>query len=196
MPAPALLAYLLGDSHSEAIGPRLRERLAPTLQFEAFPGYSTARAHAAAHVPSGQDLIVISLGGNDYGDQTAARASLIAELRARNPHAAIVWVGPFHTAAPPPAEVRERHDQQAAAQAAHLPRLGVRWIDARAWHAEHRPDLVHFTPAGYDAIADAIAAEIREPTRPPRRLAAGGLAAAVGLAAVGLGALAFAMRHG
>jgi lysophospholipase L1-like esterase len=172
----------------------LRERLPPTLQFEAFPGYSTARAHAAASIPSGQDLIVISLGGNDDGDASAARSALIAVARARNPHAAIVWVGPFHTVATT-ADASRRHDEQAEAQRLHLPRLGVRWVDARPWHAEHRADGVHFTPAGYDTIADAIAKAIRDPTPLRRRMqAAGGLVLAVGLAVAGAASLAFAAR--
>lgn len=191
MPAPALLVYFLGDSHAEAIGPRLRSRLSPALEFQAFRGYSTERAHDAAALATGQDLIVISLGGNDYGDQSKARAALVADVRTRNPRAVIVWIGPFDVANLDAGDVRERHDAQAEAQRAQLSALGVRWIDARPWKAKHGPDGVHFTPAGYDALADAIAAQI---LAPPRRRPTVGRIVAAGIGAA-IAGLAFVLRR-
>lgn len=154
--------YVLGDSHTQALGPRIKTRFPEhSVRVEAFPGYSTDRAHGKASIPYGQDLVVLSLGGNDFGDKTAARKNLVAALQARNPGAEIVWFGPF--AAPAHPTVGPRHDQQAEAQRRQLPLLGVRWYDTRPWSKTgHRADNVHFTASGYTNIADAMTSRIQD----------------------------------
>lgn len=87
--------YVLGDSHTQALGPRIASQSADTVTYEAFPGHSTKRAHTKASIPSGQDTVVLSLGGNDFGDQGAARAALVAAVRRRNPLGAHPVVRPL-----------------------------------------------------------------------------------------------------
>jgi hypothetical protein len=152
--------YVLGDSHTQALGPRLVSRFPEhRVRFEAFAGHSTARAFGKAAIPSGQDVVVLSLGGNDMGDQGAARTALVNAVAARNPAARILWFGPFTAAK---SDVDARHAQQTAAQGRQLPVLGVSWYDTRPWsRTGHRDDLVHFTGTGYTRIADAMVAPIQ-----------------------------------
>jgi lysophospholipase L1-like esterase len=152
--------YLLGDSHTQALGPRLQKSLSGDyVTSEAFAGHSTRRAHAKASIPTGQDVVAIALGGNDFGDQAAARRALVADVTARNPRAQILWFGPAYS---PTATVGARHDAQAEAQRRQLPGLGVRWHDSRPWtRTGHRDDLVHFTMAAYTKWANAMATRVR-----------------------------------
>jgi lysophospholipase L1-like esterase len=150
--------YVLGDSHTGVLGPILAKRLGA--RYEAFSGYSTARAHAAAHIPSGQDVVAISLGGNDFGDQSAARAALVAEVRQKNPGAQVVWFGPFHSTSP---GTDARHNQQAEAQRRQAGALGVSWIDTRhISNVPHTADGVHFTGTSYAKIGAFMESELRE----------------------------------
>lgn len=152
--------YVLGDSHTQALGPRIKTRFpGHNVRFEAFPGYSTDRAQGAANIPLGMDAVVLSLGGNDRGDKSGARANLVSAVRTRNPRAKIVWFGPFD------AHLHEWagsvHDEQAESQRRQLPLLGVTWIDTRPFsRTGHRADNVHFTASGYTAIADRMKAPI------------------------------------
>jgi lysophospholipase L1-like esterase len=183
--------YVLGDSHTQALGPRLKSRLPEhRVRFEAFRGHSTDRAHGKASIPSGQDVVVLSLGGNDWGDKTAARAALVRAVEARNPGARIVWFGPFTAKR---SDVDARHARQTRDQRAQLPGLGVRYYDTRPWsRTGHRSDRVHFTGTGYSRIADAMAGPVRVMAQAGKKLdvpGAGGapaLLATLGAAAVGL----------
>lgn len=146
--------YLLGDSHTAAIGPRLK-KLFPgaTYRFESFSGYSTARAHAAANIAKNQDLVVLSLGGNDFGDRAKERTALIKTVWDKNPKAWILWFGPFQALG----DTGSRHNLQAESQAKQMPELRVVWVDTRAWaNNKHSADNVHFTGAGYDEIASKM----------------------------------------
>ena len=149
--------YMLGDSHTQALGPRLKTLYGDGFRFEAFPGYSTARADAARKLsPSGAETILLSLGGNDFGDQSAARHRLIDNLRAKNQIANIVWVGPFHSNDP---SVDKRHQEQTHSQRVQFSSAGVRWIDGRPLSAPltHIADGTHFTPSSYSVLAEKIA---------------------------------------
>jgi lysophospholipase L1-like esterase len=149
--------YMLGDSHSQALGPRMKTRLnalGHSVNFQAFPGRGTSAAQRLATIPSGQDAVILSLGGNDRGDQSAARKTLVDVVKLRNPGAKIVWFGPF---AAPNSWVGPIHDQQADAQRSQVPHLGVVWVDTRPFsNTGHRADDVHFTAIGYSQIADAM----------------------------------------
>lgn len=151
-------AYLLGDSHTQALGPRLAS-LVPGLTYEAFSGNNTRSARAKASIPRGQDVVMLSLGGNDRGDQSVARAALVADVKRRNPGARIVWFGPFD--ASQHATVGPRHDEQAASQRRQLSGLGVTWVDTRPWsRSGHRGDNVHFTMAAYSRMAKIMRSAI------------------------------------
>lgn len=154
------MIYMLGDSHTQSLGPRLKALLGESFRFEAFPGYSTSRADAARKLdPSGASTILVSLGGNDFGDQRAARAKLVSALRAKNPAAKIVWVGPFHSK---DQTVDRRHREQTLSQQAQFSESGVRWVDGRPLSATltHIADGTHFTSGSYSVLADKIAASV------------------------------------
>lgn len=155
-----LRAYLLGDSHAQVLGPVLQALLQPKydLTYEAFPGFGTMRAAAAAHIPAKLDLAVVVLGGNDFGNQRDARAALVRRLQKTG--AKVYWFGPAHSLV---ADVDARHAEQAASQAAQLPGLGVHWYDSRPWTAEepHVGDGVHFTHAGYEGWGTHIAKAVK-----------------------------------
>lgn len=153
-------AYLLGDSHAQVLGPVLQALLQPRydLTYEAFPGYGTMRAAAAAHIPAKLDLALVVLGGNDFGNQRDARSALVHRLQKTG--AKVYWFGPAHSLV---ADVDARHAEQAASQAGQLPGLGVHWFDSRPWTADapHVGDGVHFTHAGYEAWAAHIAKAVK-----------------------------------
>lgn len=154
------MIYMLGDSHTQALGPRLKALLGDGFRFEAFPGYSTARADAARKLsPSGADTILLSLGGNDFGDQSAARHRLIDKLRAKNATANIVWVGPFHSN---DQAVDRRHQEQTHSQRVQFSSSGVRWIDGRPLSSAltHVADGTHFTGGSYSVLAEKIASAV------------------------------------
>lgn len=150
--------YMLGDSHTEALGPRLKALLGDGFRYEAFAGYSTARADAARKInPLNAETIFVSLGGNDFGDQSVARSKLVSKLRTGNLLAHIVWVGPFQSNDP---TVDKRHLEQARSQQEQFSdlRSGVHWIDGRRLSTmlTHVADGTHFTPASYSALAEEI----------------------------------------
>ncbi len=152
--------YMLGDSHTQALGPRLAGSFADhDFNYEAFPGHNTSRAWAAASPGFNNDVVIVALGGNDFGDQSEARAGLLSYLRARNPDAPIFWFGPAHAVRP---DVGQRHDLQAIDQNIQLPYLGVEWYDSRPWTLSgHRSDGVHFTRSAYSDWASKIAVPVR-----------------------------------
>jgi lysophospholipase L1-like esterase len=146
--------YMLGDSHTQALGPRLAALLPQhRVIYEAFPGAGTRGATSKMTQPVGVDVVAISLGGNDFGDQSASRAALVQAVRARNPQARLLWLGPFAATAP---DVAKRHGLQAAAQREQLPALGVDWLDTRLWSTQLGADGVHFTTSGYDTLSKAL----------------------------------------
>jgi hypothetical protein len=154
--------YMLGDSHTQNLGWKIKTRFGSphSTRFQAFPGKGTRAAHNLASIPYGQDVVVLSLGGNDRGNRTAERQALVAEVRSRNPGATIVWFGPFDASRH---EWAGRvHDEQADSQRRQLPGLGVKWVDTRPFsRTGHAGDKVHFTNAGYSRIADAMRGPIQ-----------------------------------
>lgn len=156
---------IIGDSHTGALGPRLKVLLEPNdVDWDSFPGFSTARvlSELNARPPRPADLTVIILGGNDFGNQASARVALVRFLRA-NKGGKLLWVGPAFAA---DEDVDVRHHAQAMAQAAQMPSLNVPWMSsAPATPTGHGRDGVHFTKAGYDTWAAAIATRIESELR-------------------------------
>ncbi|MEE8385944.1 MAG: SGNH/GDSL hydrolase family protein, partial [Dehalococcoidia bacterium] len=175
--------YMLGDSHTQALGPRLARSLSDhDFTYEAFPGHSTERAWSKAKLGSDRDVIVLALGGNDFGNRGSTRRNLVRFLRARSPNAKILWFGPAHAVEP---NVGVRHHLQANDQRIQMPQLGVKWHDSRPWTKRgHRDDGVHFTGSAYTKWADKIASPVRH--------AADAVARDPGLTAIGVVATALA----
>lgn len=170
--------YILGDSHTQALGPRLRDLLSEhEVTYQAFPGRRTSAAMEQASLPADIDLAVVALGGNDWGDASLPRAQLVQALQARG--ARVLWFGP---ATATRQDVDQRHLRQTHDQSLQLPRLGVRFYDSRPWTTSgHRADGVHFTGTGYNAWASRMADAVRSSAG---AAAAGGAVAALALAGV------------
>jgi lysophospholipase L1-like esterase len=152
--------YALGDSHMQAIGPRLRSYF-PDLEYEAFSGHSTAKADTARNFNvSDRDVIIVALGGNDFGEREYERLALVNSLRHKNPKAAFFWIGPFHSNAP---DVDKRHLQQTESQREQFMGGFVRWLDSRPWSAgiSHSADGTHFTGTSYSVLAEKIADTVK-----------------------------------
>lgn len=169
---------LVGDSHMQALGPRLTELMEPlgvdVVDVLANPGKSTewyaqqnlvARA-VAQHTP---DVVVFILSGNDqcWGEvrQEAAACELIRQAGG----ARVVWVGPPSAMEP---SVDRRHVCSTDYSKAVMRRLRVPFIDLRPLTPldKHRSDRVHFTVGGYDEMAHSLAIPLAEkvfPHSPP-----------------------------
>jgi lysophospholipase L1-like esterase len=174
--------YVLGDSHTQALGPRLRELLSgDDVTYEAFQGHTTARATTKASIPSQVDVAVVALGGNDWGDRSSERAQLVRLLQGAG--ARVYWFGP---ATAERQDVDARHLRQTADQSEQLPRLGVRYFDSRPWTTTgHRDDGVHFTGTGYNYWASKIASSLAGADPAPAAGGAVGVAALVALGYLG-----------
>lgn len=174
---------LFGDSQAEGLAPHLREDL-ELVFVAARRGLSTARfldevpwADAEAQDP---DLLLVVLGGNDFDGRNYLSTLEHAVDRFSDVCSNIVWIGP---SASSDREVAARHDAVRARQAQVLPRLGVTFLDPRAWQigaaGRHAPDGTHFTSAAYALQSQAIAERLR--FRPPWGWIAAGVAVSVGL---------------
>jgi len=163
-----LRVHMIGDSHMEALGPRLLDALPAArydVTYEFHRGYSTQRA-AEAFSGSVADVYVVELGGNDRGDQDMERAALVRQLRQVNPASRIVWFGPPRAVKAP---FDLYHDQQAASQGLQFAALTRNastrfgWFDSRPWtQTGHGPDGVHFTMTAYRTWAQHMAQGIEQ----------------------------------
>jgi len=176
---------VIGDSHMEALGPRLRRLLssagASSVRTEARRGWSTGRYAAAGELSAlaaGSDLVVVELGGNDSPGSSYAEtvASVLRQVSA--PGREVVWVGPAVATRP---DVAIRHNQTADLQRAILASAGIRFIDGRRLTVpgELRDDHVHFSAEGYDRFATGILRELQSSSE--------GLVALLMVAALGTG---------
>lgn len=174
---------LLGDSQAEGLAPHLRRLLGDQLVLvDARRGVGT-RAFiddAMPVAPQHVDLAIVVLGGNDSASSSYTRTLEAAVHAIGTMASAIVWIGP---SASENREVAARHDSVRQVQTVQLPRLGVTFLDPRAWQVgaagAHAPDGTHFTRAAYELQAQAIVQRIR--FRPPWGWIAAGVTVAVGL---------------
>lgn len=165
MIGPGTRVALIGDSHMEALGPRLRQLLpaelgATVVRTEARRGWSAKRYRQTAAIPAlaaGADVVVIELGGNDassgIGPEEHAR-DVATLVRAAAP-AQVVWVGPGVTLRP---ELEAYRAPIREAQRQVVPALGGAWIDGQPLTRAQdlRSDRVHYTGPGYARWAAAL----------------------------------------
>lgn len=165
---------LVGDSHMQALGPRLGELL-DTYGIESLGGlaqpgkstrwYSEQRLVADAVTQHDPGAVVFILGGNDqcWGDaqQAVYWDELIHQARILHPDTKIVLAGPPSAASP---DVDRRHVCSTNATRAYARANRLPFIDTREVTPEdkHREDRVHFTSDGYDEMALALAPRISE----------------------------------
>lgn len=157
---------IIGDSHMEALGPRLRTRLprvaGVTVQHvEPRRGWSAKRYRQSGIVPGitrGADVVIFELGGNDAAAniQPAEHERDIAALMQQAAPAQVIWVGPGVTLRP---DLEAARGPLRATQARVVPRLGGAWVDGQPMTRESdlAPDRIHFRMAGYTYWADQLA---------------------------------------
>lgn len=158
-------ATVIGDSHVEALGPRLRTMLARQgIQVErvvANRGMSTDWYNQQNRLRQAQsELAIVVLGTNDRApDKAAYQVKLrTAAETLKGVARRIVWVGPPLIL---DAEVSSRVQPVREVQEDFLPHMGVTWIDSSPFtRGAHAPDGIHFTGGGYDVWAHGIADEL------------------------------------
>lgn len=162
-------SYLfVGDSHMEALGPRLQSLLPGHVGHVAHRGWSVRRyareriLERARWPRQPYDVVAIELGGNDgvevpsmeqhFEDMKMVLLQL-SDSGAIGRGTEIYWFGPAVADS-----TRTDHDAIAEMQKRLAPRLGVKWIDSRPLTRkdELRSDRLHFTGAGYDRWASNI----------------------------------------
>ena len=154
---------LIGDSHSQALFPRLRpvlEAAGHTIVHEVSnPGWGAKKFvnEGLASVPRGTQAVIVSLGGNNqnlgqsYGEDVAR---FLISIGTDKP---IVWIGPATSEMTIAADTGQRHEWTADYLQGVLPSKGIKFIDARPFTMQHhRDDGVHFTHEGYDQWAQRI----------------------------------------
>jgi len=167
---PGKRVVIIGDSHMEALGPRLARRLPSdtgvTVQHvEPRRGWSARRYVREGGIRSltrGADVVIIELGGNDAAASIgpARHAQDIATLMDQAAPASVIWVGPGVTLRP---DLEAARAPLRATQRQVVPARGGAWIDSQPMTRESdlAPDRVHFRRAGYawwtDQLAPALA---------------------------------------
>lgn len=161
-PAKALRVAIVGDSHVQALGPRLtREYMqrGHSVTVVAEPGWSARRFRAQGTLRQrvGRvDTAVVILGGNHrrahndtYSDDIEWMTSQLRDAGASS----IIWFGPLWASAP---RYQERHRETRDLQLRLL--SGVRWVDMYFITRRYtlRPDGVHFVRGAYDRMVRRI----------------------------------------
>lgn len=152
---------LVGDSHMQALGPRLTDVLEPqgveVVAVLANPGkstkwYSEQRVVERAVEQHQPDAVVFVLGGNDQCWGEPEHRLYMDKLRQQVGGTRIVWVGP---PAARRADVDTRHACSTAYGRTVARSWGVPFLNLRAIapEAEYQADGVHFTARGYDDMA-------------------------------------------
>lgn len=162
---PGARVALIGDSHMQALGPRLQRILGSrVVRVEAQPGWSTRSYLNAGTLPAlarGADVVVVELGGNDASSHMSpsAHATNVERVTEQVRPARVVWVGPGVTAR---ADLEALRGPIRDAQKRVVEAGGDSWLDARPMTKldELRTDGVHFSASGYDRWAQVLAMEL------------------------------------
>ena len=159
---------LVGDSHSQALWPRLRAGLEAAghtvVLSEANPGWSEAKYVSSGNLQTKlqgarPDLVVFELGGNNQKLSEATYRNDVTALvqAAKATGASVLWFGPPVADATRAPSTSQRHETTANLQSSLLPGLDVSWVDSRPFtRSGHRSDGVHFDAGGYTAWAKAM----------------------------------------
>lgn len=163
-PAKALHVAIVGDSHAQALGPRLarvyRVR-GHTVSVVAEPGWSARRFRSQGtlrHRVGRIDTAVVILGGNHHRvhDQIYSDdiAWVLNQLRAAGA-STIIWFGPLWASAP---RYQESHLRTRNAQQRLVVGDDVRWVDIYDSTRRYalRRDGVHFRRGAYDRIVSDL----------------------------------------
>jgi lysophospholipase L1-like esterase len=172
---------LVGDSHMEALGPRLRRALiakgARHVLVEANRGKSarwysrTSEGRAALRRARAADVVIVELGGNnrefDRDTYLSMMGSVIAQVSGPGAKK-VIWVGPPASNPARAPEVAEFHEKTSRLQTIGARAAGAsRWIDSRPMtRSGWAPDGVHFTRDGYDRWASSLMKKLESSTSP------------------------------
>lgn len=161
---------LIGDSHMEALGPRLARLLPEQLgvnveHVEARRGWSTRAYLRSGDVPAlarGADVVIVELGGNDAAAQIGpqAHAQDVQRMISAVAPAKVIWVGPGVTLREDLESYRGpiRHAQKRVVEGA-----GGAWVDSQPLTepGDLRSDRIHFTASGYDKWARRLVPKLQ-----------------------------------
>lgn len=172
----------IGDSHSEPGSISLKHAMEPffaregarVIRWAGRRGWSTGcyldgrpcprsatRTDDVPGLVQNADIVFIELGANDNPGRGYADGirRWLSTVRATEPSAEIVWIGPPAAVAD---GVRERHDDVAERLRGIVRGEGARFIDSRPFTTSgHARDGVHFTRPAYEHWAGQLQAAIR-----------------------------------
>jgi len=154
---------LIGDSHAQAVFPRLKKLLTPlgheVLISKPRAGWTTKKhlnptdgstSLASLLGEARADVVVFSLGGNNHSLKESYLEPIKEAVQIAKDSGAkrIFWVGPAVALRD---DVEKRHFWTTGFLKHHLPSMDVEFIDAREFtQTGHRDDKVHFTRSQYD----------------------------------------------
>lgn len=162
---PGVKVAVIGNSHMEALGPRLSRLLPGALgvtltNVEARRGWSTRRYLQSGDIPGlarGADVVIVELGGNDASAHIGANdhAQDVFSFLRQVGDKKVVWIGPGVTTR---VDLEARRAPIRDGQRAALRAAGQTWVDARPMTSTRllAPDGVHFRGDGYDAWAEQL----------------------------------------
>jgi len=186
---------LIGNSHMEALGPRLKRALEQrghrVTKVDARRGWSVprwVRSGDLRRLRGVRHRVVVELGGNDgvpplpsradHAEDIAAALDQLIDSGIISGPRDVIWVGPAVADAPE----RTDHDAISQYQKTIVPALGMKWVDSRPLTSKHllRRDRIHFSREGYDQWAARLVPRLLPPQTGKAALWIGG--AILGLA--------------
>jgi len=157
---------LIGDSHSEATFPMIKEKLLAKGHEVVFQlskrGWATYSFFDKDLLPqlrlAKPDAVIVALGGNNHRTNPEQYQSIVSDFLSRigYPQVKVVWVGPYTSDPIKAASTAERHDWTANFLRTQLP-SNVTFIDTRPISLEgFEPDGVHFKYTMYQKMVDLM----------------------------------------
>jgi lysophospholipase L1-like esterase len=165
---------LIGDSHSQAIWPRLSPLLISlghdVVMERAEAGWSAKsyRDEGRLHlqlIEASPEIVIIELGANnfDFSDSYLENLRYMVEAAKQAGARKVLWFGPATVDSKIAPEHSIGHIKTAEMQSSFLPSMKTKWFDSQPWTLrDHGSDGVHFTNAGYDSWTNHIFRSFQE----------------------------------
>jgi hypothetical protein len=169
----------IGDSHSEALGPRMARMLPAELGIEfvrppeARRGWSVRSYNRSGDVPAlvqGAEVVIVELGGNDAAAQIGPEGHTrdVQRMMQSIGSKKVIWIGPGVTLREDleryRGPIREAQRRVVEGWGLSFPTAGGVWIDSQPLtrSGDLRSDQVHFSRTGYDHWAAQLLPQLRE----------------------------------